>query len=87
MCPGFDEHLFDDLFNSLVTDHILGGRNREINAIDVEVVEVVEGVDIGGGFLGESFDVLEVLRVFLVDKFGEVTSIIEDYVQGLAVGE
>ena len=87
MCPGSNEHLFDDLLNSLVIDHILSGRNREINAIDVEFVEFVEGVDTGGGFLGETFDVLEVLRVFLVDKFGEVSSIIEDHVQGLAVGE
>jgi hypothetical protein len=44
-------------------------------------------VDTGGGLLRDTLDVLEELGVLLVDEGGEVTSVVEDEVEGLAIGE
>ena len=44
-------------------------------------------MDTSGGLLGETLDVSEVLGILLVDEVGEVTAVIEDHVEGLAVRE
>jgi hypothetical protein len=44
-------------------------------------------VHAGGGLLGNTVDTREVLGVLLVDNVGEIASIVEDHVQGLAAGE
>ena len=40
-----------------------------------------------GCLLGDSLDSLEELGILLVDEVGQVASVIEDHVEGLAVGE
>ena len=68
----------------------LGHRVVHVNGgnLQLAVLEhLVEVVDPGGGLLGQSLDVGQILGVFLVDQVGEVTSVIEDHVEGLAVRE
>jgi len=48
---------------------------------------LVQVVHTGGGLLRQTLDSLDVLGELLVDEVGEVASIIEDHVQGLAIGE
>ena len=48
---------------------------------------LVEVVHAGGGLLGEALDAGQVLRVLGVHDVGEVAAVVEDHVQGLAVGE
>ena len=40
----------------------------------------------GGSLLGQATDALEVLRVLLVDEVGEISSVVEDHVEGLTIG-
>ena len=47
----------------------------------------VEVVDSSGGLLGESLDTLQEFWVLCVDKVGEITAVVKDHVEGLAVGE
>jgi len=44
-------------------------------------------VDAGGRLLAETLDVLQVLGELLVHQVGQVAAIVQDHVQGLAVGE
>ena len=48
---------------------------------------LVQVVDSGSGLLRQTPDVLKVLGVLLVDEVGEVTTVVEDHVEGLAVRE
>jgi hypothetical protein len=59
------------------------GGDEETLALE----HTVEVVDTGGGLLRDTVAVLEHLRVLLVDKGGEVTTIVEDQVKGLVVLE
>ena len=59
------------------------GGDKETLALE----HAVEVVDTGGGLLRDTVAVLEHLRVLLVDKGSEVTTIVEDQVQRLAVLE
>ena len=62
--------------------HVDGGD------LQLAVLEhLVEVVDPGGGLLGQSLDPGQMLGIFLVDQVGEVTSVVEDHVEGLAVRE
>jgi CheY-like chemotaxis protein len=44
-------------------------------------------VDTSGGFLGNTVAALEHLRVFLVNKSGQVTTVVQDQVEALAILE
>lgn len=44
-------------------------------------------VDTGGGLLGDTLDVVKVLGVLVVDQVGQISSIVEDHVEGLSIGE
>ena len=59
------------------------GGNLEL-ALTHHAVEVVHT---SRCLLGETTDVREVLGVLLVDKAGEITSVVEDHVEGLVAGE
>ena len=59
------------------------GRDEETLALQ----HAVEVVDTGGGLLRDTVAVLEHLRVLLVDEGSEVTTVVEDQVQALAVLE
>jgi hypothetical protein len=59
------------------------GGDKEALALE----HAVQVVDTGGGLLGHTEAVLEHLGVLLVDKGSEVTTIVEDQVQALAVLE
>jgi len=48
---------------------------------------LVEVMDTGCSLLGDTFDILEVLRELLVDHRGEIATVVEDHVEGLAIGE
>jgi hypothetical protein len=48
---------------------------------------LVEVVHAGGGLLRQAADPVEVLRVLVVDDVGEVTAVVEDHVERLAVRE
>jgi len=63
----------------------LGDRVIDVDGGDLELSllqHLVQVVDTSGGLLGDSLDSSEELRVLGVDQVGEVTSIIEDHVQG-----
>lgn len=59
------------------------GGDKETLALE----HAVEVVDTGGGLLRDTEAVLEHLRVLLVDKGSEVTTVVEDQVEGLVVLE
>ena len=59
------------------------GWNKELALLE----HLVEVVYAGGGLLGNTVTVLEHLWVLLVDESGQVTTIIEDDVEGLVVLE
>jgi hypothetical protein len=59
------------------------GGDEETLALE----HAVEVVDTGGGLLGHAVAVLEHLGVLLVDKGSEVTAVVEDQVEALAVLE
>ena len=68
----------------------LGDGVVDVDGGDEETVALehtVEVVNTGGGLLRDTVAVLEHLRVLLVDKGGEVTTIVEDQVEGLVVLE
>jgi hypothetical protein len=68
----------------------LGDGVVDIDGGDLELallVHTVEVVDTSGGLFGETIDASEELRVFVVDEGGEVTTVVEDHVQRLAIGE
>lgn len=46
-----------------------------------------EVVDSSSGLLGQSANARNVLWVLLVNEVGEITSIVENHVQGLTIGE
>ena len=53
----------------------------------VVLEHLVEVVDSGGGLLRQTLDARQVLGILLVDEVGEVTTIVEDHVEWLAVRE
>lgn len=59
------------------------GGNEELGVLE----HAVEVVDTGGGLLRDTVAVLELLRVLVVNKVGQVTTIIKDEVELLAVLE
>lgn len=59
------------------------GWNAELALLE----HLVEVVDAGGGLLADSADSFQVLRVLFVDEIGQVASVVEDHVEGLAVSE
>lgn len=68
----------------------LGNRVVDVNGRDHETLALehaVKVVDTGGGLLRDTVAVLEHLRVLLVNKGSEVTTVVEDQVEGLAVLE
>jgi hypothetical protein len=68
----------------------LGDRVVDVDGGDKETLALehaVEVVDTGGGLLRDTVAVLEHLRVLLVDEGSEVTTVVEDQVQRLAVLE
>ena len=50
-------------------------------------MHTVEVVDTSGGLFGKTLDTREKLWVFLMNEGGEVTTVVEDHVQRLAVGK
>ena len=68
----------------------LGDGVVDVDGGDEETVALehtVEVVNTGGGLLRDTVAVLEHLRVLLVDESSEVTTVVEDQVQALAVLE
>ena len=68
----------------------LGDRVVDVDGGDLELALLggtVEVVDTSGGLLRDTVDAVEVLGELLVNEGGEVTSVVEDHVEGLAVGE
>ena len=68
----------------------LGDGVVNVDGGDEELVllhHLVEVVDTSGGLLGKTVAVLELLRVLLVDEGGQVTTVIEDEVELLAILE
>ena len=48
---------------------------------------LVQVVDASGGFLRDTFDTLQELRVCSVNEVCQITTVIEDHVQGLAISK
>jgi hypothetical protein len=68
----------------------LGDRVVDVDGGDLELAvleHLVEVVDTGGGLLRDTVDAGEVLGELVVDKVGKVTSVVEDHVERLALGE
>ena len=68
----------------------LGDRVVDVDGGDLELallVELVQVVDSGGGLLGTSLDAGQEVGVLGVDEVGQISSIIEDHVEGLTVWE
>ena len=68
----------------------LGDGVVDVDGGDEETLALqhaVKVVDTSGGLLGDTVAVLEHLRVLLVDESSEVTTVVEDQVQALAVLE
>lgn len=59
------------------------GGNKELVVLE----HAVKVVNTGGGLLRETEAVLELLRVLVVDKRGQVTTVVEDEVELLAILE
>merc|ERR1719500_173683 len=62
----------------------------DVDGGDLQAVlgeHLVQVVHTSGGLLRQALDSLDVLGELLVDEVGEVASVVEDHVQGLAVGE
>jgi len=67
-----------------------GHRVVDVDGGDLELallVKLVEVVDAGGGLLGAAADAGEEVGVLGVDEVGQVASVVEDHVEGLAVRE
>ena len=74
----------------VVVEFALGDTVVDVDGGDLELAiteSLVEVMDTGRGLFGDTLDILEVLRELLVDHRGEVTTIVEDHVEGLAIGE
>jgi hypothetical protein len=74
----------------VVVELALGDRVVDVDGGDLEPAlteGLVQVVNTSGSLLGDTTDVLQQLRVLGVDQLGEVTSVIEDQVEGLAVRE
>lgn len=68
----------------------LGDRVVDVDGGQLEgavLHHLVQVVDTGGGLLRETLDAGKKLGVLLVDDVGEVTTVVEDHVEGLTVGE
>jgi len=62
----------------------------DVDGGDLELslpVHTVEVVDTSGGLFGETLDAFQELWVFFVNEGGEVTTVVENQVQGLATSE
>lgn len=72
-----------------IVELALGDGVVDIDRGDLEfslLEHLSQVVDSGGRLLRQAADVLNVLGVLLVDDVGQVASVVEDHVQGLAVG-
>ena len=68
----------------------LGDRVVDVDGGDLELAvseKLVEVVDTGGGLLRNTSAVGEVLGVLVVDHGGQVSSVVQDQVERLVVGE
>jgi len=73
-----------------VVEFGLGHRVVDVDGGDLELtllVELVEVVDTGGGFLGAALDAGQEVGILLMDEVGQIASVIQDHVQGLTVWE
>jgi len=67
-----------------------GHRIVDVDGGDLQfslLVELVEVMDAGGGFLRAALDAGQEMRVLGVDEVGQVAAVIEDHVEGLAIRE
>jgi len=67
-----------------------GHRIVDVDGGDLQfslLVELVEVMDAGGGFLRAALDSGQEMRVLGVDEVGQVAAVIEDHVEGLAIRE
>lgn len=74
----------------VVVELALGNTVVDVDGRDLEpplAESLVEVMDAGCGLFGDALDILEVLRELLVDHRGKVATIVENHVQGLAIGE
>jgi hypothetical protein len=56
--------------------------------LELAVLEhLVEVLDTSGGLLADAADATEELGVLVVDEVGQITSVVEDHVEGLTIGE
>merc|ERR1719500_1280867 len=68
----------------------LGHRVVDIDGGDLQGLlgeHLVQVVHASGGLLRQALDSLDVLGELLMDKVGEISSVVEDHVQWLAIGE
>ena len=68
----------------------LGDRVVVVDCWGLELAvpeSLVEVVDTGSGLLRDTLDVVKVLGVLVVDQVGQITSIVEDHVERLSIGE
>ena len=74
----------------VVVELALGDTVVNVDGGDLELAfteSFVEVMDTGRSLFRDTLDSLEVLRELFVDHRGEVATIIEDHVEGLAIGE
>lgn len=74
----------------VVVELALGDTVVDVDGRDLELTiteGLVEVMDTGRSLFGDTFDILEILRELLVDHRGEVATIVENHVEGLAIGE
>jgi len=65
-----------------------GVVNVDCGGLELAVPEsLVQVVNTGGGLLGDTLDVVKVLGVLVVNQVGQISSIVEDHVEGLSIGE
>ena len=68
----------------------LGDGVVDVDGGDLEssrLGHLVKVMHAGGGLLGNTLDAFQVLRVLLMDKVGQVASVVEDHVEGLTIWE
>ena len=74
----------------VVVELALGDTVVDVDGRDLEFTfteSFVKVMDTSGSLFGDTLDILEVLRELFVDHRGEVATIVEDHVEGLAIGE
>ena len=59
------------------------GRHLQLSSLE----HLVQVVNSSGSLLRQTTDILEQIRMFIMDQLGQVTAIIQDHVQRLAIGE